>query len=216
MTRPFAAVRGLPLGGLSWAARACLWAACACLWAACACLWGAPASAAAPFLLAQWPAAAPKPSFSLVDGDGHPRSLRDFEDRVSIVYFGFTRCPDVCPTELFKLAQVIRRLGKLASDVQVLFISLDPERDSPALVKAYVAAFDPAFIGLTGSTAQVNAAASSFSVQFAKVPADQGGYTIDHSTGAYAVDRSGRLRLVGTTSTPIDDWVHDLTILAGQ
>jgi protein SCO1/2 len=183
---------------------------------ACAWLSLAPAHAGAPFLLSEWPAAAPKPGFSLIDGDGHTRTLKNYQGRLAIVFFGFTRCPDVCPTELFKLAQVILKLGNAASAVQVLFVSLDPERDSPEVVKAYVAAFNPTFIGLTGSTAAINAAAASFSVQFAKIPTGNDSYTIDHSTGTYVMDRRGRLRLVGTLSTGVDDWVHDLTILAAE
>jgi protein SCO1/2 len=167
---------------------------------------------AEPFRLTEWPSAARKPSFHLIDANHERRSLADYRGRVAIVFFGFTQCPDVCPSELLKLALVVKRLS-LASPVQVLFISLDPERDTPELVKAYVAAFDPRFVGLTGSTADINDAASSFSIQFAKVP--QGGdYTINHSTGAYILDKTGRLRLVGTLETSVDDLVHDLTILA--
>jgi protein SCO1 len=186
------------------------------LLAACACLWLAPAHAGARFLLSEWPAAAPKPGFTLIDGDGHARTLKDYEGQLSIVFFGFARCPDVCPGELFKLAQVIRKLGKAAYGIKVLFVTLDPERDTPDVVKAYVAAFNPAFVGLTGSTAAVNAAAASFSIQYAKVPVGDDNYTINHSTGTYVMDRSGRLRLVGTLSTRVDDWVHDLTILVGE
>jgi protein SCO1 len=186
------------------------------LLSACACLSLAPAHAAAPFLLSEWPAAAPKPAFTLIDGDGRTRTLKDYEGQLLIIFFGFTRCPDVCPAELFKLAQIIPRLGKAGSGIQVLFVSLDPERDTPEVVKAYVAAFNPTFVGLTGSTAAVNAAAASFSIQFAKVAVGNDNYTINHSTGTYVMDRSGRLRLVGTLSTRVDDWVHDLMILARE
>jgi protein SCO1/2 len=121
----------------------------------------------------------------------------------------------VCPNELFKLSQVVKRLGPLASRVQVLFVSLDPERDTPTLLKAYVAAFNPRFIALAGSSAQINDADDSFSVQFAKVGQGED-YTIDHSTGTYVVDKTGRLRLVATMQTSIDDLVHDLKILASE
>jgi protein SCO1/2 len=174
---------------------------------------GPDARAAGPFRLTEWPSAARKPSFHLLDANHERRGLADYRGRVSIVFFGFTHCPDVCPSELLKLALVVKRLESLASQVQVLFISLDPERDTPELVKAYVAAFDPRFVGLTGSSADVNEAASSFSIQFAKVR--QGGdYTINHSTGVYILDKTGRLRLVGTLETSVDDLVHDLTKLA--
>jgi protein SCO1 len=186
------------------------------LLAACACLWLASSHAAARFVLSEWPAAAAKPGFTLTDGDGHTRTLRDYEGQLSIVFFGFASCPDVCAGELFKLAQVIRKLGKAAHGIHVLFVSLDPQHDTPDVVKAYVTAFNPTFVGLTGSDAAVNAAADSFAIQFAKVPVGNGNYTINHSTGTYVVDRSGRLRLVGTLSTRVDDWVHDLTILVDE
>ena len=151
--------------------------------------------------------------FQLEDQNGKPFSDRDMKGRPFLVFFGFTHCPDVCPLELFKMAQVVKRLGVTAAKVRVLFISLDPERDTPELLKSYVAHFDPHFVGLTGSTADVNAAASSFSVQFAKVPQGKD-YTVDHSTGTYVLDKTGRLRLAGTLQSSIDDWVHDLRMLA--
>jgi protein SCO1/2 len=166
------------------------------------------------YRLAQWPVAAPKPGFHLVDMSGHRRSSVDYTGRVSIVLFGFTHCPDICPGELLKLSQVFHKLGPLASRVKLLFISLDSERDTPGLLKDYVAAFDPEFIGLTGSNVEINDAAASFSVQFAKVPIGKG-YTIDHSTGIYVLDQSGHVRLVGTLQTSVDDWVHDLRLLLG-
>jgi protein SCO1 len=172
------------------------------------------ALAAASYRLTEWPAVAPRPDFQLVDMNGRRRSLRDYAGRVSIVFFGYTHCPDVCPGELLELSQVVRKLGPLASHVQVLFISLDPERDTPELLKGYMTAFDPRFIGLTGSNAEINAAVASFSVQFAKVALGND-FTVDHSTGTYVLDQAGRLRLVGTPQTRLDDWVHDLQILVG-
>jgi len=173
------------------------------------------ALAAASYRLAEWPAAAPQPDFQLVDMNGHRRGLKDYAGEVSIVFFGYTHCPDVCPTELLKLSQVVRALGPLASQVQVLFVSLDPERDTPELLKDYVTSFDPRFIGLTGSKAEINAAAASFSVQFAKVSLGND-YTIDHSTGSYVIDQTGRLRLVGTMQNSPDDWAQDLRTLVGE
>ncbi len=114
------------------------------------------------FRLPEWPRQAPEPEFHLFDVNHVPRSLADYHGRVSIVFFGFTHCPDVCPNELFKLSLVVKRLGALAPRVQVLFISLDPERDTPALLKVYVTAFDPRFVALTGSSADINDAADSF------------------------------------------------------
>ncbi len=171
--------------------------------------------ASEPWRLMQWPIAAPKPRFELFDVDRRRRSALDYRGRIAVVFFGFTHCPDVCPDELFKLALAAKRLGAVASQVRVLFITLDPERDTAELLKTYVAAFDPHFVGLTGSTADINAAASSFSIQFAKVPQGRD-YTISHSTGTYVLDKTGRLRLAGTMQTSIDDWVHDLRMLAAE
>lgn len=170
---------------------------------------------AAAYRLTEWPAAAPRPDFRLVDMNGHERSPRDFASGVSIVFFGYTHCPDICPTELLALSEVVQKLGPLASHVQVLFISLDPQRDTPEVLKDYVTSFDPRFIGLTGSNAEINAAAASFSVQFAKVGSGAD-YTIDHSTGSYVLDQTGRLRLVGTMQTSVDDWVQDLQDLVRE
>ncbi len=185
----------------------------ACVFAASLHFGSQPASAADSYRLMAWPPAAPRPQFNLIDGNHERRSLSDFRGGIAVVFFGFLHCPDICPAELFKLAQVVKRLGPLASQVHVLFISLDPERDTPELVKDYAAAFDPQFIGLTGSAADINLAASSFSIQFAKVPQGKD-YTISHSTGTYVLDRQGHLRLVGTLQNRVDDWVHDLTLLA--
>jgi protein SCO1/2 len=170
------------------------------------------AQSADDFRLAEWPAIAPRPAFYLTDVDGRPRGPADFTGSVALVFFGFTQCPDICPTELVRLAQVMHGLGPDAAHVKVVFITLDPARDKPARLKAYLRAFDPDFVGLTGSSADINAAAASFSVQFAKV-AVGADYTIDHSTGIYVLDRAGSLRLVGTPQTRIDDWLHDLRLL---
>jgi protein SCO1/2 len=167
------------------------------------------------FVVPEWPSQAPKPEFHLFDVDHVRRSLADYHGRVSVVFFGFTHCPDVCPDELYKLSLVVKQLGALAPQVQVLFISLDPQRDTPALLKAYVTAFNPRFVALTGSSADINDAAASFSVQFAKVMQGKD-YTINHSTGTYVVDKTGRLRLVATMQTGVDDLVHDLRLLASE
>jgi protein SCO1/2 len=174
-----------------------------------------PAMSIARFRLVEWPAAAPRPAFHLLDVDGHQRTSDDFRGRVGIVYFGFTHCPDVCPSELFKLALAAKRLGTAADNLRVIFVTLDPERDSPELLKAYVRSFDARIVGLTGSTADINAAAATFSVALSKVAIGKD-YTIEHSTGVYVLDKSSHLRLVGTSATSIDDWVHDLAILLAE
>jgi protein SCO1 len=178
-----------------------------------ACLSSGLVRSADTFHLKQWPASMPAPDFQLVDTDAAPRRLSDYRGKVTIVFFGFTHCPDVCPATFVKLALAMKGLGALADRVQVLFVTLDPDRDTPAALKSYVAFFDPRFVGLTGSNAQINAAASSFSVHYARVP--QGNdYSIDHSSGIYVCDSMGRLRLVGTPATGVADWTHDISLLA--
>jgi len=178
-----------------------------------ACLSSGLVRSADTFHLEQWPQSMPVPDFQLVDTDAAPRRLSDYRGKVTIVFFGFTHCPDVCPATLVKLALAMKELGAFADRVQVLFVTLDPDRDTPAALKSYVAFFDPRFVGLTGSNAQINAAASSFSVHYAKVPRGNE-YSIDHSSGIYVCDSTGRLRLVGTLATRVADWTHDISLLA--
>jgi protein SCO1/2 len=161
----------------------------------------------------QWPAAAPSPTFTLRDAAGHRRTLGDFHGHIILVFFGFMHCPDACPTQLYKLAQVLRTPGLAAAPPQVLFITLDPARDAPHQLQSYVASFNRTFVGLTGSQAQIQQAADSFGVQFARVPLGAD-YTIDHSTATYIFDAAGHLRLVAALDAPQADLVHDLQMLA--
>jgi protein SCO1 len=167
------------------------------------------------YRLAVWPQHNRSPEFSLMDFNRRPRSLADFRGRVVVVLFGFTRCPEICPGELSKLALVMKRLGPVGEHVQVLFISLDPEHDTPAALRSYVTAFDRRFIGLTGTVAQLNRAASGFSIEYARVAAGAD-YAIDHSTGAYVLDARGHLRLIGAPDSSIADFAHDLVALAKE
>jgi protein SCO1/2 len=167
------------------------------------------------FKLAPWPHEVATPRFELQDADGHPRTLASFTGSVVVVYFGFLSCPDQCPATLLKLSRAMRELGPTRRLVTVLFITLDPEHDSPQALKAYVRAFDPRFIALTGTSAAVNEAATAFFVQHARI-ARAGHETIDHSTGLFLLDATGRLRSVGSTESKIDDVVHDLQVLAAQ
>jgi protein SCO1/2 len=169
----------------------------------------------AAYRLALWPQQARAPDFKLVDFDGRPRSLADFSGRILVVFFGFVRCPDVCPAELFKLALVMKQLGRLSERVQVLFVTLDPEHDTPTMLKSYVKTFDPRFVGLTGTAAQIDEAADRFFVEYARVTAGAD-YSIDHSTSTFVLDGGRRLRLVGTPNTSISDFVHDLAALAEE
>ena len=135
-------------------------------------------------------------TLSLPDQNGQPRSLADFKGKVVVVFFGYTQCPDVCPTTMVELAQVKKALGKDGERLQGLFVSIDPERDTPAILKAYMSSFDPSFIALRGSVEQAQAAAKEFKVFFAKVPGKtESSYTIDHTAGAYVFDANGKARL---------------------
>lgn len=135
-------------------------------------------------------------SFSLPDQDGKLRSLADFKGKVVVVFFGFTQCPDVCPTTLAELAQVKKALGADGERVQGVFISVDPERDTPELLKAYLASFDPSFVALRGSPEQLKEVAREFKVYYAKVPGKTAEtYTMDHTAASFLFDPQGRVRV---------------------
>jgi protein SCO1/2 len=134
--------------------------------------------------------------FSLQDPNGKQRRLSDFKGKIAIVFFGYTQCPDVCPTTLSTLKQVMALLGEEAHRVQVIFITLDPERDTAELLAQYMPSFDPSFLGLRGSLAETAATAAAFKVFYKKQPGSTPGtYSIDHSAGMYLYDLQGRLRL---------------------
>lgn len=173
------------------------------------------ASASDGYRLAQWPQPDRALNWHLVDDRGRPRSLTDYRGRVLVVYFGFARCPDVCPAELFKLSQALKRLAGVRSECRVLFITLDPGHDSPAVLRHYLAGFDPAFVGLTGTTAAINRAAADFNVEFAHVP-DGTGYTVEHANSIFILDKRGRVRLVGNAQTGAEDLTHDLSALGQE
>ena len=133
--------------------------------------------------------------FSLTDHTGKPRTLQDFKGKVVVLFFGYTQCPDVCPTTMVEMATVMKELGPSSKDVQVLFVTLDPERDTQELLAAYVPAFHPSFIGLYGNPDATARTAKEFKVFTAKVPSGEGNYTVDHTSGSYVFDRDGKLRL---------------------
>jgi protein SCO1 len=135
-------------------------------------------------------------SFALTDHTGQPRTLADFKGKVVIVFFGYTQCPDVCPTTMAELAEVKRSLGPEGARIQGVFITVDPERDTPEVLKAYVSGFDPSFVALRGTPEQTLATAKEFKVFYAKAPSKgSGGYTMDHTAGAFVIDTSGQVRL---------------------
>jgi len=134
--------------------------------------------------------------FSLPDADGKTRTLADFKGKLVVVFFGYTQCPDVCPTTMAELAEVKRSLGADGAKVQGVFVTVDPERDTPPLLKAYLANFGPDLVGLRGSLEQTRELARQFKVFFAKVPGKtESSYTVDHTAGSYIFDAQGRIRL---------------------
>jgi protein SCO1/2 len=135
-------------------------------------------------------------SLSLPDQTGKTRTLADFKGKVTVVFFGFTQCPDVCPTTMAELAQIKKALGPAGEKLQGVFITVDPERDTPERLQAYMQGFDPSFIALRGTPEQTAAVAKDFRVYYAKVPGKaEGSYTMDHTAGSYIFDATGRLRL---------------------
>jgi protein SCO1/2 len=154
--------------------------------------------------------------FSLTDFNGKPRTLADYKGKVVVVFFGYTQCPDVCPTTMAEMAGVMQKLGPQADQVQVLFITLDPERDTPQLLASYVPAFDKRFVGLYGTPEQTAKTAKDFKVFYSKVPGKEpGSYTIDHMAGSYVFDKDGRLRLFLRHGVTADSIVHDVRQLLG-
>lgn len=155
-------------------------------------------------------------NFTLTDHTGKTRSLSDYQGKVVLIFFGFTQCPDVCPTTLAELSEVMKKLGSGADRVQVLFITVDPERDTQTVLGQYVPAFDPRFVGLTGSVEQITAVAKDFKAFYQKVPTPNGSYTVDHFSGMYAFDATGRIRLFIRYRAPMDSVVADVkTLLKG-
>ena len=134
--------------------------------------------------------------FALTDHTGKQRTLADFRGNVVSVFFGFTQCPDVCPTTLQQMVEVRHLLGEQGKDVQVIFITIDPERDTVPVLAQYVAAFDPSFVGLTGSPDDIARTAKQFKVFYQKSPGPTPtSYTMDHTAGTYVFDREGKIRL---------------------
>jgi protein SCO1 len=135
-------------------------------------------------------------NFALVDAQGRERTMADFQGKIVAIFFGFAQCPDVCPTALLELAQVKQSLGAEGDKLQGIFITVDPERDTPEVLGTYVQAFDPSFVALRGSLEQTAAVAREFKVYYNKVPGKTpDSYTMDHSAGLYVFDTQGRVRL---------------------
>jgi protein SCO1 len=152
--------------------------------------------------------------FSLPDTDGRIRSLKDFQGKAVVVFFGYTQCPDVCPTTLTEIAEAKRLLGPLGSKVEGVFITVDPERDKPELLKAYVANFGPDMVALRGSAAQTEATAKDFKVYYKRVDGKEpGSYFMEHTAASYIYDPQGRLRLYSRYGSGAQALADDLKLL---
>ncbi len=156
-------------------------------------------------------------ALNLPDADGRPRSLADFKGKVTLVFFGYTQCPDVCPTTLAELAAVKQALGADGQRVQGVFVTVDPKRDTAEVLKAYVGNFDPGFVALRGDEAQTEAAAKNFKVFYAQSPGKtEGSYTVDHTAGTFVFDTSGRVRLFVRYGSGAEALTHDIKLLLAQ
>jgi protein SCO1/2 len=152
--------------------------------------------------------------FMLADHNGAQRTLADFKGKAVVVFFGFTQCPDVCPTALADLAEVKRLLGPQGDKLQGIFVSVDPERDTPEVLKAYMANFDPAFLALRPSMEQLPEVAKGFKVFYKKVEGPTPtSYTIEHSAGSYVFDPQGRVRLYTRQAVGAQGLADDITLL---
>nr|WP_081983671.1 SCO family protein [Massilia sp. JS1662] len=147
--------------------------------------------------------------FALAAGDGTTRSLDDFAGKYVMLFFGYTQCPDVCPTALTRALEIRRRLGPDKDRIRVVFITVDPERDTPNIVREYVRAFDPTFVGLSGTAAQTAQAAANYRVVYRKVPNDAS-YSMDHTALTFVVDPHRRVRLAFPHAQSAQECADDL------
>ena len=150
--------------------------------------------------------------FHLTDHNGKARTLADFRGKAVVVFFGYTHCPDFCPTTLAEMTAALQKLGDKAKDVQVLFVSLDPARDTPQVLAQYVPAFNPSFVGLTGSEKEITALAKEYKLVYQRRGEGES-YTLDHSTGTYVYDPQGRLRLYVGYGQGAEVLAHDIALL---
>jgi protein SCO1/2 len=153
-------------------------------------------------------------NFQLPDQNGRQRSLQDFQGKVVVLFFGYTQCPDVCPTTMTELAQVKKLLGADADKLQVVFVTVDPERDTPEVLKGYMANFDPSFIALRGTPEQVAATAKDFKVFYKKTEGKTPtSYSMDHSAASYVYDTKGQLRLYTRYGSGVQALASDIKLL---
>ena len=156
------------------------------------------------------------PELKLQGSNGQPLRLASFRGKVVLLAFGFSSCGEVCPITLATLAGARKKLGEAAADVQVVYVTVDPERDDAARMKKFLGSFDPSFIGGVGSRAQIDAAQKSYGISSTRQVYPDGNYTIGHSSSIYIIDRAGGLRAVMPYGHTADDFVHDLKILLRQ
>jgi len=148
----------------------------------------------------------------LPDVEGRLRRVSEFHGKVTVVFFGFTHCPEVCPTTLYDLTQDLEALGKDADRLRVAFITVDPAQDTPELMKTYLGSFDPRIVGLTGTEEEIAAVAKAYKVYYRKVPTESG-YTMDHTAGSYIFDKQGRIRLFTRHGGGAEALQHDVKLL---
>jgi protein SCO1/2 len=153
------------------------------------------------------------PALELAGTDGRPLDLARYKGKVVLLAFGFSNCGEVCPITLATLAGARRKLGDDGAGVQVVYVTVDPERDTAAQMKKYLASFDSTFVGGVGTRAQIDAAQKSYGISSKKIVSADGSYTIGHSSSIYMIDRNGGLRAVMPYGHSVDDFVHDLRIL---
>lgn len=152
-------------------------------------------------------------NISAVNKEGKPVSFEDYKGKVVVVFFGFTQCPDVCPTAMVELSQVMTKLDEQAENVQVVMVSIDPERDTPETLNAYVSAFDERFDAMTGSAGQIASLAKSFKAYYKKVAHTNGSYTMEHSSSFYVLDKTGESRILFKPGTSVEEMAEDIKTL---
>ena len=148
--------------------------------------------------------------FSLTDPNGRTVTEAEFKGKPFLVFFGFTHCPEVCPTTLFEISEIVRKLGPDADRLRAVFISIDPERDTPEVLKEYLSSFDPRLVGLTGDPDAIAAVAKAYRVYYKKVPVEGGDYTMDHTAIVYLMDKEGRFVSPFNLKRTIDAAAADL------
>ena len=173
-------------------------------------------AAAAEFKAGVFEPARMAPDFTLPGSNGSDLVLADFRGKVVLLGFGFSTCPDVCPTTLLTLASARKQLGELAADVQVVYVTVDPERDDADRLRRYLAVFDPSFLGGTGSEAQLRKVREDYGIMARKVMGAGDDYQVAHSAFVYLIDRRGRLRALMPYGHQAADFVHDLRILLAE